>query len=263
LVALDSGHEWQLREWHLDANCLATGRIQPAISFFGSSADGRLIIEGGEYNFFVPTWTNLGAIYDPLANAWTSVDPPPFFGTCCGFNHTTIGDAQSVILSDGTYMQANCCTPQAALLDAATLTWTPTGSGKFDLNDEEGWTLLSNKQVLTVDAYVFSCDPNGTNSEIYVPAAGKGTVREAPSCSCGTRRRIVAARTARLRRSARPFYALTARSSLPERIHAAAEHPVTRQSLTQTPPPGRQVRTFLPISTLLTVPRRSSRMAMS
>jgi hypothetical protein len=135
--------------------------------------DGRLIIEGGEYNFFVPTWTNLGAIYDPLANTWTSVDPPPFFGTCCGFNHTTIGDAQSVILFDGTYMQANCCTPQAALLDATTLTWTPTGSGKFDINDEEGWTLLSNKQVLTVDAYVFAYDPNGTNSEIYVPAAGK------------------------------------------------------------------------------------------
>lgn len=49
--------------------------------------DGRLIIEGGEYNFFVPTWTDLGAIYDPLANTWTPVNPPPFFGTCCGFDH--------------------------------------------------------------------------------------------------------------------------------------------------------------------------------
>jgi hypothetical protein len=115
----------------------------------------------------VPTWTNLGAIYDPLANTWTSVDPPPFFGTCCGFDHPTIGDAQSVILFDGTYMQANCCTSQQALLDATTLTWTPTGSGKFDINDEEGWNLLPNKQVLTVDAYVFAYDPNGTNSEIY------------------------------------------------------------------------------------------------
>lgn len=135
--------------------------------------DGRLIIEGGEYNFFVPTWTDLGAIYDPLANTWTSVDPPPFFGTCCGFNHPTIGDAQSVILFDGTYMQANCCTTDEALLDATTLTWTPTGSGKFDINDEEGWTLLPNKQVLTVDAYVFSYNPTGMNSEIYVPGSGK------------------------------------------------------------------------------------------
>ena len=135
--------------------------------------DGRLIIEGGEYNFFVPTWTDLGAIYDPLANTWTSVNPPPFFGTCCGFDHPTIGDAQSVILFDGTYMQANCCTTDEALLDATTLTWTPTGSGKFDINDEEGWTLLPNKKVLTVDAYVFAYNPTGTNSEIYVPASGK------------------------------------------------------------------------------------------
>lgn len=135
--------------------------------------DGRLIIEGGEYNFFVPTWTDLGAIYDPLANTWTAVSPPPFFGTCCGFDHPTIGDAQSVVLSDGTFMQANCCTTDEALLDATTLTWTPTGSGKFDINDEEGWTLLPNKQVLTVDAYVFSYNPTGTNSEIYVPASGK------------------------------------------------------------------------------------------
>jgi hypothetical protein len=29
---------------------------------------GRVIIEGGEYQFFVPIWTNLGAIYDTLAN---------------------------------------------------------------------------------------------------------------------------------------------------------------------------------------------------
>lgn len=135
--------------------------------------DGRLIIEGGEYNFFVPTWTDLGAIYDPVADIWTSVSPPPFFTTCCGFNHPTIGDAQSVVLFDGTYMQANCCTTEQALLDPTTLTWTQTGSGKFDINDEEGWTLLPNKQVLTVDAYVFSYDATGTNSEIYVPASGK------------------------------------------------------------------------------------------
>src|SRR5215470_15835426 len=42
--------------------------------------DGRVIIEGGEYNFLQPVWTNLGAIYNPLTNAWTLVAPPPFFG---------------------------------------------------------------------------------------------------------------------------------------------------------------------------------------
>lgn len=65
-------------------------------------------------------------------------------------------------------MLANAGTEQQALLDAATLTWKPTGtSGKADSNNEEGWTLLPNKQVLTIDTR------NGTNSEVYVPASGK------------------------------------------------------------------------------------------
>jgi hypothetical protein len=127
--------------------------------------DGRVIIEGGEYNFLKPKWTNLGAIYDPLSDTWTSVAPPSGW--------STIGDAQGVVLPDGTFMQANCCSTQAALLDESTLTWTPTGSGKFDVNDEEGWNLLPNKHVLTVDAYVYPYVANGTNSEFYNPASGK------------------------------------------------------------------------------------------
>jgi hypothetical protein len=128
-------------------------------------SDGRVIIEGGEYNFLQPVWTNLGAIYDPLTDTWTSVNPPTGW--------STIGDAQGVVLFDGTFMQANCCTDQAALLNLNTFTWTPTGSRKFDVNDEEGWTLLPNKKVLTVDAYVFAYDAGGTNSEIYNPSSGK------------------------------------------------------------------------------------------
>ncbi len=85
--------------------------------------DGRVIIEGGEYNFLQPVWTNLGAIYDPQTDTWTSVSPPAGW--------STIGDAQGVVLFDGTFMQANCCTTQAALLNLNTLTWTPTG--KWDL----------------------------------------------------------------------------------------------------------------------------------
>jgi hypothetical protein len=144
--------------------------------------DGRLIIEGGEYNFFNPLWTALGAIYDPIANTWTPVAPPPFFSVIevvPGLTGQTIGDAQGIVLANGTFMQADCCTDQAALLDAKTLTWTPTGSGKFDPNDEEGWTLLSNDKVLTVDAYVpiapFPYLPTGTNSELYNPRTGAWT----------------------------------------------------------------------------------------
>jgi hypothetical protein len=137
--------------------------------------DGRLIIEGGEYNFFVPLWTAKGAIFDPVANTWTSMTPPSFFPVVQATKNRvgrTIGDAQSVVLADGTYMQADCCTTNEALLDAATLTWTPTGAGKADINDEEGWTLLPNGNVLTVDAYVFSYDATGTNSELYDAATG-------------------------------------------------------------------------------------------
>ncbi len=63
-----------------------------------------------------------------MGDVWTAVEPPPFFNG--GFPPTTIGDAQSVVLANGTYMQANCCTREQALLDARTLTWTPTGSGE-------------------------------------------------------------------------------------------------------------------------------------
>lgn len=138
--------------------------------------DGRLIVEGGEYICTTtacnPVWTNLGAIYDPMANTWTPVNPPDGW--------STIGDAQSVVLPNGTYMQANCCTTEAALLDAQTLTWTPTGTGKFDPNDEEGWVLMPNGKVVAVDAYVpispFPYIPNGMNFEIYDPQTGTWSV---------------------------------------------------------------------------------------
>jgi len=123
--------------------------------------DGRVIINGGEYNSCVAVWTNQGAIYDSLNNVWTSVAPPSGW--------TTIGDAQSIVLPNGQYMLANCCTKQQALLNLATMTWTPTGSNKADINDEEGWTLLPDGSVLTVDA---NNPANLTNSERYLPNTG-------------------------------------------------------------------------------------------
>ncbi|MGB8771647.1 MAG: hypothetical protein WCC92_18690 [Candidatus Korobacteraceae bacterium] len=134
--------------------------------FFASAVlpDGRVIVEGGEQNFAQYVWTNQGAIYDPQTNVWTLVNPPSGW--------TSIGDASSVILNNGTFMLANCCTTQQALLNPTTLTWTSTGSGKFDENDEEGWNLLPSGKVLTVDAYVNHFIQNGTNSEIYDPTSG-------------------------------------------------------------------------------------------
>jgi hypothetical protein len=134
--------------------------------FFASAvlADGKVIIEGGEQNFAQYVWTTKGAFYDPIANTWTRVSPPSGW--------STIGDAQSTVLFNKTFMVANCCSRQAALFNESTLTWTATGNGKFDENDEEGWVLLPNGKVLAVDAYTDVHDPNGTNSELYDPSSG-------------------------------------------------------------------------------------------
>src|SRR5207302_8787573 len=38
--------------------------------------DGRLAVEGGEFNNGVPAESNGGAIYNPLTNSWTMVSAP-------------------------------------------------------------------------------------------------------------------------------------------------------------------------------------------
>ncbi len=136
--------------------------------FFGSQviADGRVTVIGGEYNFDNAVWTTQGAIYDPVHNSWTNVPPPS------GWVRT--GDAQSINLPNGTYMQASCCDspPKWAYLNPTTLTWTNfQGNGKFDVFDEEGWNLLPNGKILTVDAYVFQYNAAGMNSELYDPSS--------------------------------------------------------------------------------------------
>ncbi len=119
--------------------------------------DGRMIVEGGEYIGGKAVWSNRGAIYDPVTNTWASVAPPPGW--------TSIGDSASEVLPDGTFMLQQSCqdcrgpnyvlSVEDALLDAKTLTWTVLpGTGKNDPNDEEGWTLLPNGNVLTLDTWV-------------------------------------------------------------------------------------------------------------
>jgi len=108
-------------------------------------ADGRVIVTGGEYNLGGgAVWTNKGAVYDPVANAWTPLAPP------AGWNN--IGDAQCTVLSDGTFMLGNPFDTRIAILDPGTLTYTNLNPPKDDRNDEEGWTLLPDGSVLTADA---------------------------------------------------------------------------------------------------------------
>lgn len=138
--------------------------------YFGSSVlpNGEVVIMGGEYNNGSPVWTTLGALYNPIMNTWSKLTAPSGW--------TTVGDAQSIILPNGHLMQANCCTTQEAILTltGTTATWASTGTGKFDDNDEEGWTMLPGGKILTVDAYVPSgCCKMGY--QIYDPTTGAWT----------------------------------------------------------------------------------------
>src|SRR5271170_5556497 len=120
-------------------------------------ADGRVIIEGGEYQNFVFAFTDKGAIYDPLADTWKSVKPLANWGF--------IGDSPSAVLPDGKFLVGRKFDKRMAVLDPATLTWTEVSSaGKHDENAEEGWTLLPNGTILTVDV------KGNPDSEIYTPS---------------------------------------------------------------------------------------------
>ncbi|HZQ22331.1 MAG TPA: hypothetical protein VFA89_05980 [Terriglobales bacterium] len=125
-------------------------------------ADGRLIIEGGEYNFGNFSLTNQGAIYDPQKNAWTTVQPPSQWGF--------IGDSPSVVLPNGKYLIGDKLSKFMAELDPKTMTWTNLSyQGKSDFNAEEGWTLLPDGSVLTTDV------KNAPNSEIYKRSTSQWT----------------------------------------------------------------------------------------
>ncbi|MGZ3423875.1 MAG: hypothetical protein ACXVEE_38790 [Polyangiales bacterium] len=132
--------------------------------YFASAVlpDGRVIVMGGEYQAFDPVWSAEGAIYDPVLDQWTPVAAPPGW--------SNIGDAQSVVLADGRFVLANPFTTEMAVLDPSTLQWTAIGSGKADMFDEEGWTLLWNGSVLTVDA---NNTQDLTHSEIFFPGSAR------------------------------------------------------------------------------------------
>ena len=126
--------------------------------------DGRLLVEGGEYNNLQPVFTNQGAIYDPVANVWTQVNPP------AGWNN--IGDSPGIVQPDGVFMmgQGGISSTKQVTFNASNLTWTAiTNTGKADTYSEEGFGLLPNGKILTVDT------ANIPNSEIYDPATLKWT----------------------------------------------------------------------------------------
>ncbi len=143
--------------------------------FFSSAvlADGRVLVIGGEYDDGAMVETSLGALYDPTLDLWTPVAAPNPLNTWY-----EVGDAPNVVLANGTLMLGNIGGEQDAFFDERTLTWTNLGApgygdagiGKDDDNAEEGWTLLPNGKVLTVDVGVGLMSGTTKNSELFDPA---------------------------------------------------------------------------------------------
>ncbi|MGA7216801.1 MAG: hypothetical protein WBX38_00720, partial [Candidatus Sulfotelmatobacter sp.] len=154
--------------------------------FFSSAVlpDGKVAIQGGEYNCpggsCADDWQSLGAIYDPVANTWTSLTPE------ITSSWRADGDAESVVLPNGTWMTAACCAkiqgkstfPLYFNFNESALDFTDEATatdGQFDDFDEQAFTLLPNGNILTVDAYVGQYSKTGMNSEIYNPSTNTWT----------------------------------------------------------------------------------------
>jgi hypothetical protein len=114
-------------------------------------ADGRLIVEGGEYTYnpsgtATTSETNQGAIWDWRTNTWTVVTPPA--------GYTRIGDSSCGVLANGQFYQASFSVKGglALMTPSQSLDWTVlTPPGKVDSNPEENFTLLPDGSVFTVD----------------------------------------------------------------------------------------------------------------
>jgi hypothetical protein len=87
-----------------------------------------------------------------------------------------MGDASSVVLANGTFMLGPCCDnpPSDWLLDPAALTWTATGGPSAGGTSQtgQGYDLLPNGKVLTLDIWSNSYAGGATNAEAYDPVAG-------------------------------------------------------------------------------------------
>ena len=118
-----------------------------------------MLLIGGEYlltgqpivvfKTLVFAFTNKMAIYDPNADTWTMVAPPVDPNSS---DWDFIGDSPWTLLANGHVLLGEKFTKAVAELDPKTLKWTNVSSfAKDDVNAEEGYTLLPDGTVLTVN----------------------------------------------------------------------------------------------------------------
>lgn len=135
---------------------LASSTEAPLYYASGVLRDGRVIYSGGEYDGFSMVFLATSEIYDPIANTWTVIPPPTGW--------TQIGDSPGCVLPDGRWFVGRINTKQTAIFDPATNAWT-AAANKINNVSEEGWSLLPDGSILSVDA------TNPPNAEKYIIAA--------------------------------------------------------------------------------------------
>jgi hypothetical protein len=147
--------------------------------FFSSSLlpDGKVVVIGGEddINQAQGSDTNIGFIYDPVhdngncagCGSWSAQLAPP---TNSAMQPIRVGDAMGIVLQDGTFVLADINTSNMYTLNEGARSFTALNPLlKNDANSEEGWNILPDGTLLTVDASVTSV------FEIYCPSS-------VPSC---------------------------------------------------------------------------------
>ena len=177
-----------LADFNDDSNLTATqGGPTYAPRFFASAvlADGTVFVCGGEYNNLAvtnkPNDVNTVELYDPVANRWTNLRAPSGW--------SRLGDAPTCVLPDGRVLVGNSFlnTNPVAIFDPVTREWQ-TAANKGDSSSEEGFTLLPDETVLTVqcsnipnsEKYIIASDQwvKAGNTQVTLPQSCPGIVPE-------------------------------------------------------------------------------------
>jgi hypothetical protein len=168
ILAPDSAGKYETGSWTGPFN-MQSGY---APFFFSSTVflDGtHVLVEGGEYNNGVGNRGTIGSYgtVTPFGGMTWVVNNPPS-------GWATIGDAQSDLLANGKYLQANCCTKQTAYWNGPN-SWTAGPSVLAVRNDESGFTALPNGDLLMVDVQNNATCGSSRSTE-YLPNGGSAWV---------------------------------------------------------------------------------------
>jgi hypothetical protein len=160
--------------WTLDSH-MPTGYV-PLYYCSAVLPDGRLVIQGGEYNYqlsgtppvftYVAVETRTGAIYDPGTHTWTALPSPG----------ARVGDSMCSVAAIGPRKGQLLLGPNGGspvyVLDLTTLTWSNIqATGKIGSESEEGWTLLPDGTFL--DILANGTGANANVAQRYLPDQNK------------------------------------------------------------------------------------------